>query len=377
MLENFITFENQIEQILFWIFVVFFIIQLLYSITFFLLLALHKDKKSNQNKDGVSIIIAARNESDNLFEFLPKILQQNYPNFEVIVINDQSHDDSKYILKAFQQEYNNLHIVEIEKSKHLKYGKKLPITLGIKAAKYEKLLLTDADCIPASNDWLRIMSSQLIDKHELVLGYGPYFKKKGWVNFLIRLDTLWIAIHYFSFAKMGIPYMGVGRNIAYTKQLFNRTGGFKSHYDVSSGDDDLFVQEAAKNKNYTICLNQDGYTFSEPCNTWKEWKNQKSRHFSTTPNYNFFKKLLLGIYPFSLIMLLFSFVTLLFNTSHWEIVISAFSSLLVLKWVLLGVIFHKLNNKEWIPWIPLLDIFYVFLAPAMYYTTSKKSITKW
>lgn len=295
----------------FWIFAGLVFIQLVYTILFFGRLAYYKQKTSNTALPPVSVVIAARNESDNLFENLPKILDQNYPApFEVVVVNHQSIDDSKYLLEALKRTYPQLVVMEVEKSKHLLPSKKLPLTLGIKKAKYEHLILTDADCSPASEFWLQRMAEQFTEQKQLVLGYGPYKTEQGFLNKVIRFDTTMIAVHYFSLALNRVPYMGVGRNMAYTKTLFDSVKGFKSHYAVASGDDDLFVQEAAKKRNYAIQLAPDSYQFSDPKTTWETFFIQKARHYSTSPRYGFFKKAMLGIYPATLLMLLVSFVIL-------------------------------------------------------------------
>lgn len=211
------------------------------------------------NYPPLSVILAARNESDNLYENLPIILEQDYPEFEVIIINNQSTDDSTYLLEAIAQQYSNLRVIEVMKNQHLKPGKKLSITLGVKGAKFEHLILTDADCRPASRNWLKSIAENFSNEKQIVLGYGPYKKEKGFLNRLIRFDTTWIGMNYFSMALAKLPYMGVGRNLAYTKTVFNSVSGFKSHYYLPSGDDDLFIQETAKNNNYTIAIKADSF----------------------------------------------------------------------------------------------------------------------
>tara|TARA_R110002072_G_scaffold273058_2_gene433354 strand:+ start:21093 stop:22226 length:1134 start_codon:yes stop_codon:yes gene_type:complete len=377
MLDYLPELEYNMETYIFYLFCLVCFIQFIFVVLVYSRLAFFKDKNISANNEGVSIIIAARNESDNIFNFLPFILEQDYPEFEVVIINHQSTDDSKFILNAYKRQYPHLKIIEIEKSPHIQYGKKLPLTIGIKGAKYEQLLFTDADCKPASNQWLKSMANHFSGKHEIVLGYGPYTKQKGWLNKLIRFDTAWIAMNYFSFAKAKIPYMGIGRNMAYTKSVFNRVEGFKSHYSVSSGDDDLFIQDAARKKNYTINIDSDSYSYSQAPETWKEWMNQKSRHFTTANHYKVIKKLLLGIYPLSLLLMLISFVTLLFINDFVWLTLAIFTFIFILKWIILGLSMKKLNESKFIAILPLLDIIYAFLAPAMYYLIDRKDIKKW
>jgi len=357
---------------------VFAFIQLFWILFFYSRLAFYKEKAgTGEAKLPVTIIIAARNEEDNLFHLLPKVLGQDYPEFEVIVVNHQSSDDSSHILKAFQRQYSNLKVIELERSKHLRNGKKLPLTIAIKGAKYEHLLFTDADCEPTSKNWLQLMASKFVNKTEIVLGYGPYKKEPGMLNRLIRLDTVMIAANYLSFAKSGVPYMGVGRNMGYTRSLFLSINGFKSHYALQSGDDDLFIQEAAKKRNYTICIEPDSFCYSESKKSWSDWYKQKSRHFTTTEHYRVIKKLLLGIYPLTLLFFYASFLTLCINSQLCWISIGGFAFVLLLKWIIQGRILVKLKEKSFVWIFPFWDLFYSFLAPIMFYTTEKSTHNQW
>ncbi|MFT5778054.1 MAG: cellulose synthase/poly-beta-1,6-N-acetylglucosamine synthase-like glycosyltransferase [Crocinitomicaceae bacterium] len=337
---------------------------------------IHKEKLSSKTPP-ISIVIAARNESENLYQFLPFILEQDYPEFEVIVINHQSIDDSKYVLGAYGEQYPRLRIITVEKGRHMKFGKKLPLTIGIKGAKYEHLLLTDADCKPQSDQWLRSMAARFTPKKEIVMGYGPFYKRKGFVNRLIRFDTAWIGMSYLSMAKTGIPFMGIGRNLSYTKATFNAAGGFKSHYSLPSGDDDLFIQDAAKKRNYRINIDPESFCYSKAAGTMGSWMHQKSRHYTTAGRYRVFKKLMLGIYPMSLLFMLGTFVSLLFNQEYLWITLAIFLLLLIIKWIVLGKAFKKLKETKFIVWIPLWDILYALWTPIMFYTVSKSETNKW
>lgn len=361
----------------FWIFAGLVFLQLLYVILFFGRLAYKKLPPRNPQFPPLSVVIAARNESDNLFENLPKILNQNYPDFEVVVVNHQSIDDSRHLLSAMQREYKHLVVMEVERSKHLLASKKLPLTLGIKKAQHEHLILTDADCSPASENWLRRMAEQFTDQKQIVIGYGPYKMEKGFLNKIIRFDSTMIAVHYFSMALMRVPYMAVGRNLAYTKTAFNSVSGFKSHYAVASGDDDLFIQEAARKRNYTIQLEPESFVYSDAKTTWETFVLQKRRHYSTSSRYKVFKKALLGIYPLTTLLLLVSFVILIVQP-EWRIHAGAgFGLILILKWWLLGKCFSRLQSPGFVALLPLLDLCYALVTPFFYYSTLQKRSTSW
>ena len=365
-------------SVIFLIFLFFVAIQLSYVVFIFLRLAFFKEKKPVASTLlPISIIIAARNESDNLYDNLPFILTQDYPEFEVIIVNNQSVDESAWLLKALCLQHKNLKVVEIGKNKHLLPGKKLPITLGVKAAKYEKMVFTDADCKPASNQWLRIMSETFTENHQIILGYAPYFRTKGIINRIIRYDTAFIGASYLSFALAKIPYMGVGRNLAYTKKVFESVRGFKSHYSLPSGDDDLFIQEAAVNQNYTIQISPETFCYSKASETWKGWVRQKTRHYSTSSRYKVIKKALLGIYPISLLLVWLTFVILLFNAKWFAISLILFGFMIIVKWLIQGKCLRTLNEKGFALAFPLWDLGHALLMPMLYNFSDHKRYKKW
>lgn len=366
-------------SLLFYLFCGMVAVQLLYVLLIYSRLAFFNGRKQQQAPElpPLSVIIAARNEADNIYENLPFILSQDYPEFEVIVVVNQSVDESKYILDAYQQQYKHLRFTVVEKNKHVRPGKKLPLSIGIKAAKYEHLVMTDADCKPASQNWLREIGKMYAGNKNIVLGYGPYHPDKGLLNKIIRYDTAWIAVNYMSFALAGLPYMGVGRNLSYTKGAFQRANGFRSHYALPSGDDDLFIQEAAKKRNYTILLAPDSYMYSPAEKTWPSWYRQKSRHYTTSPNYQVIKKALLGIYPATLLLMYFSFITLLFNEDFRWLSLIIFGVIFGLKWWIQGKCFLKLKEKTFVALFPFNDLLYAVGTPVLYYTGDVKTTDKW
>ena len=240
----------------------------------------------------VSVVICAKNEAENLKNRLGYILDQDYPDFEVVVVNDQSTDDTELVLDEYKQKYPNLYVTEISHNEQFRQGKKLALTIGIKAAKNEWLLLTDADCMPASKYWIRTMSQHFTDANDFVLGYGGYEERKGLLNKLIRYDAGFIALQYYTFAEAGMPYMGVGRNLAFVKSK-----GFVSHSRLMSGDDDLFVNENAQKRRVAVSYNPDSFTSCESKETFHQWNTQKQRHFSASERYKGSHKFLLALEP--------------------------------------------------------------------------------
>ena len=352
-------------------------IQVLYLIVFHVKLMRHRKKEINTDLPPVSVIVCARNEEDNLFKNLPEILNQDYPDFEVIVVNDQSIDESKHIIQAYQKQYPHLRIVELEKNRHRKFGKKVPLTVGIKGARHSHLVMIDADCYPATKKWLRTMISNYTPGKEIVIGYGPYETEGGFLNKLIRFDTAVIAITYLSFARQGLPYMAVGRNLSYTKSRYFEVDGFKNHYHIQSGDDDLFMKDAATRKNVAVEIEPDSFVYSIPKKTWGSWVKQKQRHFTTAPRYRLINKLFLGIFPFTMFLMLVSFLILLFSFKWWWIVAGLLAVRYLLYWSINAVLFRKLAARDLTVWYPLLELVHFIIMPFIYYSTDRTAPDKW
>lgn len=248
---------------------------------------------------GVSVVICARNESENLIKFLPSVLKQSYPNFEVIVVNDGSSDITTNVLTEMALEYPHLYHTYVPQEAQVMSSKKLALTVGIKAAKHELLLFTDADCKPVSDYWIKNMVRNFTPQKDFVLGYGAYEQKKGLLSHLISYDTFFIAMQYMGFAIKGHPYMAVGRNMAYRKQLFFNMKGFASMLHLQSGDDDLFVNKAATRTNTRVEINPDSATVSTIKESFKDWYIQKERHLSTASYYRSGSKNMIGVEVFT------------------------------------------------------------------------------
>ncbi len=247
---------------------------------------------------GVSVIVCARNEQTNLQDYLHTLLNQDYPNYEVIVVDDGSEDDSTLILERYAMQCDKLYHTFVPREARVISSKKLALTIGVKASHHEYLLLTDADCRPQSRNWIREMMQGFADeKTEVVLGYGAYFEKKSWLNSMICYDTLFIGLQYLGMAASGHPYMGVGRNLAYKKSTFFGNHGFRGLLSERAGDDDLFVNKVTNRHNTAIVCSEDSVTWSAPNTSWKDWLHQKRRHLSVSHNYKNSSKLRLGIEP--------------------------------------------------------------------------------
>jgi glycosyltransferase involved in cell wall biosynthesis len=339
-------------------------------------------KKPSENKGSrqpVSVIICARNEADNLEAFLPSILEQDYPEYEVIVVNDCSEDNSYIILGNFLLKYPHLKVSTVNKDPKFTHNKKFAQFIGIKAAKNELLLFTDADCKPESDKWLEGMTSHFDEKTDFVLGYGGYIKENGLLNKYIRYDCLTIAMQYLGMAIRGIPYMGVGRNLAYRRSVFFNNKGFGLHNHVVSGDDDLLVNTIANGKNTITEFSTETHTRSLPSTELSEWVLQKKRHLTTAPYYKFRDKFLLIKEPLSRVLFYASFIVLLAWLFLWPWVLVTFALRMIVQITLFLLIQKKLNEPGMLGYLLFFDIFSPLINSIIFFsnTRSKSGINQW
>ena len=333
---------------------------------------------------SVSVVIAARNESENLKRNLPLVLTQNYRGkFEVIVVLDTCTDNSKAVIIDLKNRFKNLRYTEIFQEKKFDKYKKMAILLGVKAANFENLVFIDADCFPSSDKWLERISTKFVD-NDLIIGYGGISKTKGILNILQRYDTLYNSILYFTAALMVKPYMAVGRNMAYKKDLFYKVGGFKNHFHLPSGNDDLFVRDVANFAKTEICIHPDSFVFTESAVSFKSFFYKKIRHISTSYYYKLKDKLFLFVDALSRFfytpLLLFSLIFYSFNNIYFVKIILL---LAVVKFLTELVIFLPIfkhfgeNRLFWkIFWLEVIVPFIVGMG--MIYERLKKNMkSKW
>ena len=358
-------------DILFYAFCTVIAVQLFYYLYFFSRIGTYRaPQKEVTTEYPVSIVICARDEADNLARNLPGILVQDYKTtHEVIVVNDNSMDEGKYVIDEFKHSFKNINHIQLTQEAKMISGKKFPLSIGIKSAKYEIVLLTDADCMPASEFWIQKMQGAYQEDTEIVLGYGAYHKRPGLLNKLIRYETFHTAIQYLTYDMAGIPYMGVGRNLSYKKEVFLRNKGFSSINQIPSGDDDLFINQVANAKNTAVVIDPDTFTLSEPKKRWSDWMRQKYRHYTTSRYYKTSHKILLGLYSLSL-WLVYPLLALTMVFYNWWLPLSIFG----IRFLVQAIVFYqgmkKLNEKDLWPWFLFFDIwtffYFIFTLPAVW-----------
>lgn len=354
------------------------IVQLFYYLYFFSRVAGFKIKeKQGSQTHPVSVVVCTRDEAQNLENHMPLILTQDYnTTHEVIVVNDNSFDDTKYFLEELQKLFKHLNPITLtQEAKHIP-GKKWPLSVGIKSSKYEVMLLTDADCRPASASWIQKMQEAYHPETEVVLGYGAYDKKPGLLNKLVRWETCLTALQYMSYALAGMPYMGVGRNLSYRKELFYRIKGFSSLNHIPGGDDDLFINKVANKNNTTVVLDKEAFTISVPPENFGAWWKQKARHYSTAKFYKPIHKFLLALFSISH-LLFYPLLVVAAIFFSWQFALAVYGVRMLVQGIVFYKVLNRFDEKDLFPAFWLLDIWQWFYYILFSLALVKKPSTTW
>jgi glycosyltransferase involved in cell wall biosynthesis len=367
---------------------VFVLVQCLYFLFVFVRLAFFKHSQTTASASpSVSIVVCARNELANLEELLPILIDQDYKKFDITIAIDRSTDGSAQYIRNLSLSHKKIKYIEIDKDYDHVTPKKYALTAAIRSSDKDLILLTDADCRPASNQWLRLMSDQINDQKQIVLGFSPYYTESGFLNRLIRFETFYVALQYLSFALAGRPYMGVGRNLMYRRELFITNKGYYTHLGVLGGDDDLLMNEIATASNTAICIDPTSFCYSIPKQTWADWLAQKKRHLSVSKHYKFKNKIMLGLLSASQVLswvglgcfLVACLVNYPISQSILVLGLAVFFIPRLLQWLILILANNKLGAT--IGWyaIPFLDfalhIYYIVMAMVIW--ANRKTKITW
>lgn len=353
-----------------------FLIQMVYHWLVFSKVAFYKKNrrpKTDDELEPVSVVVWTRDSYEYLMEMLPLLLNQDYPNFEVVVVNDCSEDGTEDYLKDLERVEPRIKPVLLRQHLNFFNGKKFPLSMGIKSAKNDLLILTDVNCKPDTNKWLRSVVDCYKRNTEVVIGYCPIMFKKGLLNRIMRFDGLQQGLFYLSSALNGHPYMGIGKNLSYRKEMFYRNKGFTSHYTTSVGDDDLFISQVATKKNTEVLIDADNAIRTLPTDSFSLWMHQKSSRYSTVPQYNLGTKVSQGIFLWSQFLFYASFIALLCLPHAFDLSIGAIYYIPVLAIIFLlrygtqMFIYHKaskrLGEKGLLPGLIVYDILLTILSP--------------
>lgn len=364
--------------ILLYIFIGLAVIQLAYYLGVFGQFAFAKAQQITPKRIPISVIVCAKNEEENVVKYIPLLAEQNYPDFEIVLIDDASGDNTLEIFEQFEKQYPNVRLVKVENNEAFWGNKKYALTLGIKAAKKEYLLFTDADCYPTSKDWITAMSSQFTMQKTIVLGYGKYEKiANSFLNKIIRFENVLNTIQYFSWAKLGQPYMGLGRNMAYKREEFFNVNGFIDHMQIRTGDDELFINQAANGKNTTIAFTPESFSVSKAKTTFSEFFNQKRRQIATANYFKSADQVRLGVFYSSQLLFIITALFLFAFQFEWIIVLSVFLLRYIVAWTVVGFSAGKLKENDIKLWFPIVEIVLIFTQVNAYFTNLFSKPIQW
>ena len=365
-------------NIIFYVFIGIVIIQLLYYVGIYGKFAFAKPQTATPKRIPVSVIVCAKNEAEKVKQFIPLLAEQNYPDYELVLIDDASSDETLDILEAFEKQYPHVKLVKVENNEAFWGNKKFALTLGIKAASKPYLLFTDADCYPVSKDWITQMSSQFTMSKTIVLGYGAYEKiKNSFLNKIIRFDGMLTATQHFSWAKAGHPYSGEGRNMGYKKEEFFKVNGYIDHMNIRTGEDALFINQAAGKKNTAICYIPESFTYCEPKKTYKDWFTNKRRQVFTTTFFKPFDKIQLRM--FFLSQLLFVLLAILLGALqfNWMFLVPVIVFRYIVSWTVMGYSAARLREKDVVYWYPIIEIILIFTQLNVFFTNLFSKPVHW
>ncbi|MBX2902056.1 MAG: glycosyltransferase [Chitinophagales bacterium] len=326
-----------------------------------------------QNHEPISIIICAHNEAKNLEENLPRILAQQHLEATVIVVNDRSTDHTADVLATLASTHPQLHIIEVSEAEKNIPGKKLLLLKALQAATTEKIIVTDADCFPASTLWAAHMSTYLNGNTRLVLGFSPFYQQRSLLNKFIRFEATQTAWLYFSEAAQGNAYMGVGRNMAFYKSDFLQWFQNTTHA-IAGGDDDLFVNATATQNNVALCLQPDSFVFTHAATSWQIFFRQKARHVQAAYYYKKQDQLLLFLFALA------QFLTIaipICSILHLPLLMLSIPLWLTLQTALSFKAYKKFAQTDLVKWIPLLQLIFIFYLLIVFLLSLLKGKKTW
>lgn len=343
-----------------------FLTQAIYYLGLYNKIYTHTQKEYNADVNlkhpPLSVIIVAKDAANELKENLPFILEQDYPEFEVIVIYDSAADDCDDVLKLLEDKYPNLYHTFIPESARYISHKKLGITMGIKASRHDWLVFTESNCRPQSKEWLKQMARNFTPCTEIVLGYSNYEKTSGWFNKKITFDTLLNSMRYLGMAISRHPYMGTGRNLAYRKSLYYKQKGFSSHLNLQRGEDDLFINETANEHNTRVETSPESLVRISLPKYKRIWREEKISYMATSRLFKGTARYLIGFETCSrLLFYLITIATIIISILLHQWIIAGIALLLwILRYVLQLIVFGKaskyLGERKFYALLPVFDI---------------------
>lgn len=351
--------------VVFYAFIVFTAIQIIYYLTFSSLF--FKSKKTNKinTKPPISLLIFVKNSAAYLEKNLTYFLNQDYPEFEILLIDNCSSDDTDEVLEKIKTKHKKVRIINVENNESFWANKKYTYTLAIKAAKYNHLLFSEIIAKPISKNWILEMSNQISDKKSLVLGYTKHNTSKGFMNLLIRFNDVLDALKAFTFTKFNTPFRASAYNFSFTKDNFFRVNGFIKHIKINYGKDDLFLRDAYFKKNTSFSIDEDSFVEITKEKTFKDWFSAQKRNSFLQNHYKLNHQILLFLYTITKLGSLTLGITLLFFYPY-KIILCIIGFYFLVKTIVLALATKKFKEPKIIFLFPFLEIILILLQISIF-----------
>lgn len=244
-----------------------------------LIIPRRKENEATNNegspKEGVSIVVACHDNAYELEHNLPALLEQQYPCFEVIVVDESSTDDTDEVLKQLKSRYPNLYTTFIPESSHYLSRRKLALTVGVKAAKYEWIVFADATNKPIDDQWLATFASQCCKGKDIVMGYANYNDE---AKAYYRFRQLVVATRNLRRAQRSVAYASGGNTIAIRRSVFMGANGFLKDLTYLRGEYDFLVNEYANADNVGVAI---GTKMEKGAPSKRSWINDNLFYMET------------------------------------------------------------------------------------------------
>lgn len=358
-----LSFQIPVNPLIFWLltaFAVATLIQLIYYYGFFSALAFYKNKKVEDALPSVSIVITANNQYNDLHENLPSILSQQYPDFEVVVVIDNSDDGTDELLMDFSRAFDHLKVVELKQKLNWFSGRKFPLSLGIKSAKHDLILLTDPTCKPESREWIKAMAENFSSGKKIVIGYSS-FETVSKINKWLRFTAFYDALLYLSMALRGLPVKGIGKNLAYSRPLFYKNKGFSSHYVISEGDDELFVNSTANKQNTIVRISAESAIKQVKKISFSKWMGNEKTRLKIRRFFKLRDRLILRLFSFTSFAFYGLLLILLILKAPILLVLSIFALRFFSQLLIFGFALKKLSEKKLLLLSPVFEILIILI----------------
>ncbi len=342
-----------------------FLVQLVYLILLIKFIFSDKQKDKEPNHPSISLVVTSRNYVDQLQVLLPSLLAQDYPDFEVVVVDDCSTDGTDWLLAEMKISHGNLKTTRI--IQETDFPNALAISIGVRAATKEWLLYLSPLCVVPDNQWLRNYAQRLEQDKEASIGYMNYYKTKGSYKNWLRFENFTSYLLSGAGKAFGVAMPVFEYNIAYRREKFLELRGFAAVLDSPFSENELFVNKIATKNNLVVQNNRTAPIAYEGEADWIDLVEFKKKQLmlrrKLTSGQRFFRSLNLV----SRLVLTGTLVLLLVVSPLKFWVLGAWIFLLIFEMSWIAVATKKLGEKNFLPalliykaFLPLINGFFIF-----------------